>query len=256
MPRKSDNNSNLIREENTGMDIEEQANHEEIEELDLENIEKFIIDSESGYSYNPEEFKECFIPQNDLAKEITLNTLKVRLVKLSIKSNPKIKYKGSDEIYIINKNWYTKWQQYSRHKTIKRCIRAYSTYSTRPIKFTPKEKDNPGQINNNNLYIKNNINNNDGRNILISKNNDAFDTKVGVKLVSRDVFNLLKAFYKCDTVIKAKCDRVDYNNYDLFSVHLNMIFKKSMMKIIRILSRNTVLFMILILNKVQEVMIS
>ena len=224
MPRKSDNNSNLIREENTGMDIEEQANHEEIEELDLENIEKFIIDSESGYSYNPEEFKECFIPQNDLAKEITLNTLKVRLVKLSIKSNPKIKYKGSDEIYIINKNWYTKWQQYSRHKTIKRCIRAYSTYSTRPIKFTPKEKDNPGQINNNNLYIKNNINNNDGRNILISKNNDAFDTKVGVKLVSRDVFNLLKAFYKCDTVIKAKCDRVDYNNYDLFSVHLNMIF--------------------------------
>ena len=99
MPRKSDNNSNLIREENTGMDIEEQANHEEIEELDLENIEKFIIDSESGYSYNPEEFKDCFIPQNDLAKEITLNTLKVRLVKLSIKSNPKIKYKGSDEIY-------------------------------------------------------------------------------------------------------------------------------------------------------------
>ena len=149
MPRKSDNNSNLIREENKGMDIEEHANHEEVEELDLENIDKFIVDSEEGYAYKPEEFEQCFKPQNDLAKEITLNTLKIRLVKISIKSNPKIKYKGSDEIYIINRNWYTEWLKYSRYKTIKRCIHAPGTYSQNPIKYKPNEKNYPGQINNN-----------------------------------------------------------------------------------------------------------
>ena len=116
------------------------------------------------------------------------------------------------------------WKKYTRYPTVKRCIKAYNTYVVNPIKYTPNEKMNPGQINNNNLYIKNNVNNNDGRNILISKNNDAFDTKVGVKLICRDRFNFLKDYYKCDTVIKAKCDKIDYSTLEPFSVHLNMIF--------------------------------
>ena len=224
MPRKPDKSSSLVVEDNREMEIEEHANHEEVKEIDVKNIEQFIIESESGYSYEPEKFKQCFLPQNDLAKEITTNTLKVALVKMTIKSQPRVQFKGADEIYIINKNWYTKWSKYSRYGTVKRCIKAYSTYIANPIKYTPSEEMNPGPINNNNLYIKNNISNNDGRNILISKNNDAYDTKVGVKLISRDRFNLLKDFYKCDTVIRAKCDKIDYNTTDLFSVHLNVIF--------------------------------
>ena len=209
MPRKSDKNSNLILEENRNMEIEGYANHDEVKEIDLENFDKFIIESESGYEYSPEKFKECFKPQNELAKEITSITLKVFLVRMLIKSQPKVQFKGANEIYIINNNWYTMWKKYARYPTVKRCIKAYSTYVLNPIKYTPNEKMNPGQINNNNLYIKNNVNNNDGRNILISKNNDAFDTKVGVKLICRDRFNILKDYYKCDTVIKAKCDKID-----------------------------------------------
>ena len=224
MPRKSDKNSNLILEENRGMEIEEYANHDEVKEIDLENFDKFMIESESGYNYIPENFKECFKPQNYLAKEITSITLKVFLVRMLIKSQPKVQFKGADEIYIINNNWYTMWKKYARYPTVKRCIKAYSTYVLNPIKYTPNEKMNPGQINNNNLYIKNNVNNNDGRNILISKNNDAFDTKVGVKLICRDRFNFLKDYYKCDTVIKAKYDNIDYSTLEDFSVHLNMIF--------------------------------
>ena len=221
MPRKPDKSSNLIVEDNREMEIEEQANHEEVKEIDVKNIEQFIIESESGYSYEPEKFKECFLPQNDLAKEITTNTLKIALIKMTIKSQPRVQFKGADEIYIINNNWYKKWKAYSKYGTVKRCIKAYSIYVSNPIKYTPSEKMNPGPINNNNLYIKNNVNNNDGRNILISKSNDAFDTKTGVKLISRDRFNLLKDFYKCDKVIRANCDKVDYNNTELFSVHLN-----------------------------------
>ena len=224
MPRKSDKNSNLILEENRNMEIEGYANHDEVKEIDLENFDKFIIESESGYEYSPEKFKECFKPQNDLAKEITAVTLKVFLVNMIIKSQPKVQFKGANEIYIINNNWYSMWKKYSKYGTVKRCIKAYSTYVVNPIKYTPSEKMNPGQINNNNLYIKNNVNNNDGRNILISKNNDAFDTKVGVKLICRDRFNFLKDYYKCDTVIKAKCDKIDYSTLEPFSVHLNMIF--------------------------------
>ena len=228
MPRKPDKNSNLILENNREMEVEENeehANHEEIKEIDVKNIDQFIVDSESGYSYEPEKFKECFLPQNDLAKEITSNTLKVALVKMIIKSSKsKTQFKGANEIYIINNNWYKNWKNYAKYGTVKRCIRAYSTYKVLQIKYTPSEKMNPGPINNNNLYIKNNLNGNDGRNILISKSNDAFDTKVGVKLISRDRFNLLKDFYKCDKVIRANCENADYNTTELFSVHLNVIF--------------------------------
>ena len=132
MPRKPDKNSNLILENNREMEVEENeehANHEEIKEIDVKNIDQFIIDSESGYSYEPEKFKECFLPQNDLAKEITSNTLKVALVKMIIKSSKsKTQFKGANEIYIINNNWYKNWKNYAKYGTVKRCIRAYSTY--------------------------------------------------------------------------------------------------------------------------------
>ena len=222
MPRFTDKNNNIISNNYSQMDIEE--NQLEEIKIDLNNIEKGKIDSDSGFSYYPEKFKECFLPQNDLAKEITLNSLRVFLVKIIIKSNSKQKVIGADEIYVINKNWYEQWKKYARYGMLKRSITAYSTYKTNPRKFTPNEKDNPGQINNKDLFIKNKINIKDGRNILISKSNNAYDTMVPIKLITRDRFNLLKDFYKCDMVIKAKREEEDYNTFNDFCVHLNMIF--------------------------------
>ena len=231
MPKPDETIQDLPHGNITRMELE--AN--EIIEItsNVENIEKDIVPSDIGYTYYPDTFKACFLPQNDLAKEITLITLKVFLVKIKIKSpGSNIKIIGAEEMYIINKDWFEKWKKYTKYGTVGRTIKAASTYIQNPIKYTPNEKLNPGPINNKDLFIKNKLNNNDGRNILISKNNDAYDTKIKIKLITRDRFNLLKDYFKCDMVLKV--DDNDHNKYDNFSgfcVHLNVIFIPTIEKI-------------------------
>ena len=217
MPKDKEKSS--LWDTSTSMEVEQQ----EIE-IDVNNIQNEIIDSQQGFTYYPDQLTRCFIPQNDLGKELTLITLKIFLIKLKIKSS-KAKIKYSDELYIINKNWYDKWKQYSRYNTIKRTVKAFSTYAENPIKYTPNEKLNPGMINNKDIYIKNKDINDAGRHILISKTNNAFDTKFNVKLIPRDVFNLLKDYFKCDMVIKAnKYGEYDIKDNNEYSCHLNVIF--------------------------------
>ena len=217
MPKDKEKSS--LWDTSTSMEVEQQ----EIE-IDVNNIQNEIIDSQQGFTYYPDQLTRCFIPQNDLGKELTLITLKIFLIKLKIKSS-KAKIKYSDELYIINKNWYDKWKQYSRYNTIKRTVKAFSTYAENPIKYTPNEKLNPGMINNKDIYIKNKDINDAGRHILISKTNNSFDTKFNVKLIPRDVFNLLKDYFKCDMVIKAnKYGEYDIKDNNEYSCHLNVIF--------------------------------
>ena len=225
MPRYTNkSNNNLSPQDYTKMDIEENAQHEEIIKIDVNNIQNEIVESENGYTYYPDQLTRCFIPQTDLAKELTLITLKMHLINMKIKSL-KNKVEGADEFYLINKDWYNKWKIYGKYDTIKRTIRAFSIYMERPIKYTPVEKYNPGMINNKDLYIKNKINNNDGRNILISKNNNAFDTRVKVGSLIRDRFNLLKDYFKCDEVIKLnKVGDFNKKDYEDYCVHLNVVF--------------------------------
>ena len=226
MPRYTNGNINnqTNTHEYTSMDIEENAQHEEPIKIDVNKIQNEVVDSEKGYTYYPDQLTRCFIPQNDLAKELTLITLKMILINMKIKASKK-KVEGADEFYIINKNWYNNWKNYGRYNTIKRTITAFNTYKERPIKFTPNEKNNPGIINNKDIYIKNKINNNDGRNILISKNNNAFDTRVKVGLLIRDRFNLLKDYFKCDEIIKLnKFGDFNKKDYDDYCVHLNIVF--------------------------------
>ena len=225
MPKFNNDPSNTIFPQNyTLMDIEGNAPHQDIIKINVDNIQDEVIESSAGYTYTPGQLSKCFIPQNDLAKEITLLTLKLFLINVKIKASQG-KVEGSDELYIINKTWYEKYKKYSKYGTIKRTIPAFSTYASRPISYTPDEKLNPGMINNKDLYIKNKINANDGRNILISKNNNAYDTRFKVGLIQRDRFNLLKNYFKCDMDIKLNKDG-EYNNknYDDYCVHLNVVF--------------------------------
>ena len=95
------------------MDIEENAQHEEIIKIDVNNIQNEIVESENGYTYYPDQLTRCFIPQTDLAKELTLITLKMHLINMKIKSL-KNKVEGADEFYLINKDWYNKWKIYGQ----------------------------------------------------------------------------------------------------------------------------------------------
>ena len=232
MPKFSNNPSNTIFSQNyTLMEIEGNAPHQDIIKINVDNIQDEVIESGTGYTYTPGQLSKCFIPQNDLAKEITLLTLKMFLINVKIKASQG-KVEGTDELYIINKTWYEQYKIYSRYSTIKRAIILFSTYASRPIYYTPAEKFNPGIINNKDLYIKNKINSNDGRNLLVSKNNNAYDTRFKVGLIQRDRFNLLKNYFKCDMEIKLNQEGsyniINNKNYEYYCVHLNAIFIPTM----------------------------
>ena len=205
-----------------------QENNNNLIEIDVENIQNETITDHSDFTYDPEKYQRCFLPQNDLAKEIALNTLKITLIKIKLKAMKDI-IKDSDEIFVINKLWYEKWKRYSRYGTLKRIMKVYDMYVNNPIKFTPNEKLNPGEINNKEIMIRYKINDNDGRNILVSKYNDSLETrkkmKKDLKIIGKLRFNLLKDFYKCDHILKGrKTEEKDNKSYEAFSVHLNIIF--------------------------------
>ena len=104
-------NINTINQTNSEMEQEpenENEIHPEIEnnkinhlEIDITNIENETITDHSGYIYNPEKHKKCFLPQTEYAEKLTKITLKVMLAKIKEKTL-KDKYEGHDEIYIIN----------------------------------------------------------------------------------------------------------------------------------------------------------
>lgn len=125
---------------------------------------------------------------------------------------------------------YNKWKDYSRYSTIKRIIKAYDSYEKRPIKFTANESKFPGKIINENLLIRNKVKK-DGRNILVSKSNDVLDTKLDykndIKFLSKERFDLLNNYFKCDFILKSNIIIENENkNYDIYSVHLKLIFLK------------------------------
>ena len=231
--QNSENQGSVGMEEEKEMDNESSnlntnKENENKQKINFDNIENEEFEDSSQNKYIPERYKKCFLPQNDLAKQITLITLKVMLIKIKTKTL-KQQYENSDEIYIINKEWFEKWKKYSRYGTLKRIMKLYEKYEARPIKYIPDEKINPGQINNKDIMIRFKIDNNDGRNILVSKNNNSLDTKLNMKnnlkILGMERFKLLNDYYKCDYILKGeKKEDKDSKSYKAFSLHLNISF--------------------------------
>ena len=120
---------------------------------------------------------------------------------------------------------------------MKRIIRSYRSYEYRPIIFNPDPNKFPGKIFFEDLLIKNKIGQNN-KNILISKYNDCFDTKLNYKehfkILTKEEFKLLYNHFKCESnyVIKLRKKTIElitiekYLKYVLyidFSVHLNIV---------------------------------
>ena len=87
-------------------------------------------------------------------------------------------------------------------------MKLYQMHESKPIKFNPNEANSPEEINNKEIMIRYNLNNNDGRNILVCQYNDALVTrkklKKDFKIISKARFYLLNELYKCDHIIKGK----------------------------------------------------
>ena len=237
---KSSKKDQINEEQNSEDQMEEEMDNEisnlknekkenkNIPKINFDNIENEKLVDSSLIEYDPIKYKKCFLPQNDLAKQITLITLKVMLIKKKIKTL-KQQYENTDEVYIINKDWYEKWKKYSRYGTLKRIMKLYEKYESKPIKYTPDEKSNPGIINNKDLMIRFKVDNNDGRNILVSKNNNSLDTRLNlknnIKIIGMERFKLLNDYFKCDYILKGKKQEdKDNKSYQAFSIHLNISF--------------------------------
>ena len=64
------------------------------------------IETENGYTYEPEQLQQGIIIQKDLEKELATITIKMVLINMKIKSIKKNKtIEGIDDLYIINKEW-------------------------------------------------------------------------------------------------------------------------------------------------------
>ena len=89
-------------------------------------------------------------------------------------------------------------------------MKVYARYESKPIEYTPDEKSNPGIINNKDLMIRFKVDNNDGRNILVSKNNNSLDTRLNLKnnlkIMGVERFKLLNDYFKCDYILKGKIE--------------------------------------------------
>ena len=243
MPRKTDDlvNSNLTQstqqnDTSVPMDIEpdnanehSSPNHTIDVVPDLTNIEEEEIEDKSGNKYIPDRFWKIFIPKDDSAKTLSLVALKLLLANRKY-TERRLKHSGPPEVYVINLDWYQKFKKYTKYDTIKRIIKSYDSYEARKFNFAPNEKNFPGEINNKDLLIRNKISeSNDNRNILVSKNNTCIDTKLkykkDYKLLSKERFDLLKNYFKCDTIIKAnKVISKEKVNYNVFSAHFKIVF--------------------------------
>ena len=106
---------------------------------------------------------------------------------------------------------------------MKRIIKSYGSYEFRPIIFNPDPNKFPGKIFFENLFIKNKIGQNN-KNILISKYNDCFDTKLNYKehfkILTKEEFKLLYNYFGCESNYAIKLNRNKLNLY--FSVHLKI----------------------------------
>ena len=227
----NDNNDNQIESQNTP-----QINEDELPiDFNVDNIINEVIIDPNQHQYIPEIYKLCFIPQDEISRKVYEIALKCFLIKIKEKTILKFKSKtSSKEVYIVNKKWYKKWKEYSRYGTLTRIIKNYDLYQSKPIKYTQEEKKNPGIINNSELLIRYKINSNDGRNILVSKNSLALDTRFNhvkknknddVVFMIPEKFKLINEYFKCDHILKAELwvDR-DSKTYEAFYVHLNLVF--------------------------------
>jgi len=205
----------------------------EEDNINLKDIEKERIIDAKNNEYIPERFNKCFIPQNDIAKEVKSIALKLILFRKKYRERS-VKLENNRELYLISKIWYRQFKAYSRMDTMKRIIKVYHIYEKRPILFTPDPKNFPGKILFENLFIRNQIGK-DNRNILISKYNDSFDTKLNYKnhfkLLTKEAFKLLYNYFQCEYNYVIKVNRKEiyllhdyYKYYIDFSIHLNIVF--------------------------------
>ena len=232
--QNSTNNTNMEQEEEINTEsshltqTNNNNNNPNIIELNVDTIENEIIEDHNKNIYNPELYNQSFLPQNELAEKLTVITKKFMLIKMKVKA-AKNYYEGNSEIFIINKKWYQKWEDYSRYKTLKRILKNYELYSSKPIKYTPNEKKHPGMINNEELMIRYKKKENDGRNILVSKYNDSLDTKKtmknDLKILGKERFKLLNDLFKCDHILSGiRQEEKEQKSLKGLSVHLNICF--------------------------------
>ena len=174
-----------------------------------------IIDK-YGNKYNKELIDKTIITENK-ESEKTLSLARKIYFNEVLYHNDIKKFKYSNEIYLINAEWYNKFKEYIRYKEVKRTSRNPELYlSKKPIIYKLDSNKFPGEINNASLIIK------DEKDCLLPNNNllkENKKEKIDYKILPKESFDLLKEECGYDYIIKSQLMEVRNTNLKKYNIY-------------------------------------
>ena len=174
-----------------------------------------IIDK-YGNKYNKELIDKTIITENKESEKILSLARKIYFNEVLYHNDIK-KFKYSNEIYLINAEWYNKFKEYIRYKEVKRTSRNPELYlSKKPIIYKLDSNKFPGEINNASLIIK------DEKDCLLPNNNllkENKKEKIDYKILPKESFDLLKEEFGYDYIIKSQLMEVRNTNLKKYNIY-------------------------------------
>ena len=119
------------------------------------DIEKNELINRSGYTIKPDLIEKAMIGDSEEANQILKEAREIYLNEIRYRYLINNNFYRDDDLYIISKEWYKKWKEYVRYKTVKKTCKTPEIYiKIKPISFTVKPELYPGPINNDDIIIK------------------------------------------------------------------------------------------------------
>ena len=159
-----------------------------------------LIDKK-GLKYDKEKAEKAMIGENDEAQNILNDAREIYVNEIKYRKNiQKVSHKEKD-VYLISQQWFKKWKEYVRYKTVKKTCRTPEIYiKMKPITFKLKPELNPGEINNDDIIMNND------KNTLINEESYPLDTmkmnKKDYKIFPKESFEIFKNRFGCKNSIK------------------------------------------------------
>jgi hypothetical protein len=120
----------------------------------MENEDNDIL-NRSVYKYQPELIEKAMIGDTEEANELLKEPREIYLNEIHYRYSINNNLYREKDLYIISKEWYEKWKNYVKYKTVKKTCKTPEIYiKIKPISFTIKPELYPGPINNDNIVIK------------------------------------------------------------------------------------------------------
>ena len=189
------------------------------------DIEKNELINRSGYTIKPDLIEKAMIGDSEEANQILKEAREIYLNEIRYRYLINNNFYRDDDLYIISKEWYKKWKEYVKYKTVKKTCRTPEIYiKMKPITFKIKPELNPGEIDNDDIIIKYKSN------TLINEECYPLDklksNKKDYKIFLKKSFDIFKNRFGCKNIVKIikRINRkLQIKSFDAFFLKFNVI---------------------------------